>query len=340
MKATLWAATAAAALAAVAPAARAEVVFNWSSFVPWNHPVNRAIYIPWMEGVEKATAGRVKFRRLPKPVATPRGHHDAVRTGQADAAFLVHGYLAKRFAAYDFACFPFLGDDAVVTSVALQRTHDKFFADKGYYAGVKLVGLNTHGPGHFFMRARLIATPADLEGRKIRTGGPVPRAMVSGMGGVSVRQPVTKAYELLSTGVVDGITFPWESVASFRITRLVPFATEVPGGLYSASMYLIISEKKWNAVSPADRKAMQAFMGENYARLAGRGWNRVNARGRSTAIKAGTKVRKASPAVVAAVHRINARLERRYIASMAKVGIDGAAVIKYFHAEIARLSGK
>lgn len=333
-------AAAQAAVAAAAPGARAETVFTWSSFVPWAHPVNKAIYLPWMAAVEKATKGQVRFHRLPKPVASPRGHHEAVRTGQADAAFLVHGYLAKRFAAYDFSSLAFLGDDAVATSVALQRTHDKFFKGKDFYAGVKLVGLNTHGPGHFFMRTKFIKAPADLKGAKIRTGGPVPRAMVTGMGGVSVRQPVTKAYELLAQGVVDGITFPWESVTSFRITKLVPYATEVKGGLYSASFYLILGGKKWDSLPSADKKAMAPFMGENYARLAGKGWNRVNARGRATAVKAGTKIIDAPAPVMAAVRKINAGLEQRYVASMAKAGIDGAAVIKYFRAEAAKLSGK
>jgi TRAP-type C4-dicarboxylate transport system substrate-binding protein len=157
---------------------------------------------------------------------------------------------------------------------------------------------------------------------------------------VSVRQPVTKAYELLAQGVVDGITFPWESVTSFRITRLVPFATEIPGGLYSASFYLILNKKKWDGLPAADKKAMAPFMGENYARLAGKGWNLVNARGRATAIKAGTKIISAPAPLMAAVRKINAKLEQRYIATMAKMGIDGAAVIKYFRAEAARLSAK
>ncbi|MEQ8698407.1 MAG: TRAP transporter substrate-binding protein [Bauldia litoralis] len=340
MKRIAIAAVALTALSGTAPAVGAETVFNWSSFVPWVHPINKALYIPWIEAVEKATEGRVKFNRLPKPVTAPRGHHEAVRTGQADAAFMVHGYLAKRFAAYQFASFPFLGDDAVIASVALQRTHDKFFAGKGYYKGVKLVGLHTHGPGHFYMRTKHVTTPADIKGVKIRTGGPVPLAMVEHMGAVSVRQPVTKAYELLAQGVVDGITFPWESVTSFRITKLVPFATEVPGGLYSASMYLILSEKKYDGLSDADKKAMAPYMGENYSRHAGSAWNKVNARGRAVALKAGSKIIDAPAPVVAAVKEVNDRLEKAYIADAAKLGLDGAAVLSYFRAQAKAVAGK
>ena len=65
-------------------------------------------------------------------------HLDAVRTGQAGAGFGVHGYSPKRLRAYAFSEFPLTGEDAVATSVAFQRTHDRFFKGKGYYKGVHL----------------------------------------------------------------------------------------------------------------------------------------------------------------------------------------------------------
>ena len=53
----------------------------------------------------------------------------------------------RAFAAYLFAEQPFIGDSAVASSVALWRTHKKFFASKNFYRGVHLVGVNAHGPG-------------------------------------------------------------------------------------------------------------------------------------------------------------------------------------------------
>ena len=40
---------------------RAETVLTYSSWIPWTHPVNTSIYIPWMEAIEKDSNGSIKF---------------------------------------------------------------------------------------------------------------------------------------------------------------------------------------------------------------------------------------------------------------------------------------
>jgi TRAP-type C4-dicarboxylate transport system substrate-binding protein len=226
-----------AALTLTAGAAAAQTELTYSSWIPWSHPVNQEIYIPWMEAIEEESEGRITFRRLPKPVASPPAHLDAVRTGQADVAFTVHGYQRARYAAYLFAELPFLGDSAELTSVALQRTHEEFLADKedSLYPGVHLVGMNMHGPGVVHHTSTPILSPSDMEGQKMRTGGPIPLAIVEGWGGVSIRQPAPKSYEILSAGIADGILFPFESIPSFNLTELIEHSTTMPGGWYSSS---------------------------------------------------------------------------------------------------------
>ncbi len=320
--------------------AGAETVLTYTSWLPWTHHVNTNVYIPWMEGIEKATNGRVKFRRLPKPVASPRATLDAVRTGQADSGFSVHGYSPRRFAAYMFAELPFLGDSATNTSVALWRTHKRFLAGKGLYKGTYLVGMNTHGPGLIHHRSKFILSPADMKGQKIRTGGPIPRKIVAAWGGVPIRQPAPKSYEVLSTGVVDGITFPYESLPSFKITKLVPFSTYFPGGLYSSSHYLVINLGKWKALPERDKAAIRKWSGENFARLAGGGWDKINAAGKKVALAAGNKIKIAPASLMAELRKLNTQFEADYIAGANKAGFDGAAILKFFRAEVAKLAGK
>lgn len=341
MKRTLIAACAGAA-AALSPApSNAQTTLTFSSWVPWGHPLIDSLYGQWIRDVEKATSGRVKFHKLPKPVASPRAHLDAVRTGQIDVAFGAPAYSPKRFAAYQFTELPLLGDKAETTSVALWRTHTKFFADKNYFAGVELVGFNTHGPGHLFTKSRAVLKPADMKGQKIRTGGPIPRQIVEAWGGVVIRQPAPKVYELLSTGVVDGVTFPWESVPSFRITRLVPHATVIPGGLYSSSFFLVLSKKRWDGLPKRDKDAMAPLIGENFARFAGKAWDARNAAGEAAGRKAGTKIVTAPPAVMAGIKALLPKFEKAYADGAKAVGIaDGAAVIAYFRSQVAALAGK
>lgn len=321
-------------------AATADTVLTYSSWLPWSHHVNTAIYIPWMESIEKASGGKIKFRRLPKPVASPPAHLNAIRTGQADAGMSVHGYSPRRFAPYLFAEQPFIGDRATASSIALWRTHVKFFAGKNYYRGVHLIGVNTHGPGVIHHRTKLILKPSDMTGQKIRTGGPIPRAIVTAWGGISIRQPAPKSYELLSTGVVDGITFPWESLPSFKIINLVKYSVYVPGGLYSSTHYAIVSARKYASMTAGEKAALDKYSGEAYAKLAGAGWDKINDEGLEAAKKNGNTIREAPPEMVAAVKKLAVKFQADYIASVKPLGLDGQAVMDYFHAELKKAQGK
>lgn len=320
--------------------ARAETTLTYSSWLPWTHPVNTAIYIPWMEAIEAESEGRIKFRRLPKPVASPRAHLDAVRTGQADVGFTVHGYSPQRFAAYLLAELPLLGDTAVGTSVALQRTHEKFLADKGYYEGTRLIGMNTHGPGVIHHSEKHILKPEDMAGQKMRTGGPIPRAIVEAWGGVPIRQPAPKSYEILSTGVADGITFPYESLGSFKITALVPYSTYIPGGLYSSSHFLVMNQAKYDALAPEDKAVIDKFSGEAYARLAGAGWDKINAAGLEEAEAAGNNIVTAPPELVAEVERLNEAFIEEYYKAAEAAGVDGKEILAFFKAEAAKVAAE
>lgn len=329
-----------AALTLTAGAAAAQTQLTYSSWIPWSHPVNVEIYIPWMEAIEKESEGRITFRRLPKPVASPPAHLDAVRTGQADVAFTVHGYQRAQFAAYLFAELPFLGDSAELTSVALQRTHEEFLGDKeaSLYPGVKLIGMNTHGPGVVNHTSKPILSPADMEGQKMRTGGPIPLAIVEGWGGVSIRQPAPKSYEILSAGIADGIMFPFESIPSFNLTELIDYSTTMPGGWYSSSHFLIMNQRKYDALSEEDRAVIDKYSGEAFARLAGAGWDRLNTWGLETMQEAEKTINEAPPELIAALEELNESFLQDYYAGAEAEGVDGEAMLEFFRQQMTELS--
>ena len=137
------------------------------------------------------------------------------------------------------------------------------------------------------------------------------------------------------------MTFPWESVPSFRITRLVPRATVVPGGLYSSSFFLVVSKKKWDGLPKADREAMASLIGESFARFAGKAWDARNTAGEAAGKKAGTKIVNAPPALIDGIRALMPKFERAYVSGAKAVGVaDGAAVIAYFRAQVKALNAK
>jgi TRAP-type C4-dicarboxylate transport system substrate-binding protein len=177
-----------------------------------------------------------------------------------------------------------------------------------------------------------------MKGQKIRTGGPIPRRIIQTWGGTSIRQPAPKSYELLSTGVVDGITFPYEALTGFKIVNLVKFHTEIPGGLYSSGFYTMISKKKYDGLSAADKKVIDSVSGVAFARRAGKVWDRNDADGLAAAKKGGHTFLKASPEIMASVRALRATFVKEYIAATKKDGVDGTAVLAYFTGELKKES--
>ncbi|MGB3245876.1 MAG: TRAP transporter substrate-binding protein [Sulfitobacter sp.] len=331
--------TSAAAVGFTMSAAFADVELTYSSWLPWSHPVNEHIYIPWMESIEKESEGRITFKRLPKPVGSPPAHLDAVRTGQADVAMSVHGYSRNQFAPYIFGEFPRLGDSAEQTSIAFQRTHDKFLSDMDLYKGVHLIGVNLHGPGQVHHSKMIMKSPADFEGQKFRTGGPIPLAIVEAWGGVSIRQPAPKSYEILSAGIADGITFPFESLPSFNITELVPFSTTMPGGWYNSSHYLVMNRRAYDGLPDEDKAIIDKYSGEAFAKLAGKGWDTINGIGFDAATAAGNTIVEASDELKAALDVLNQQFIADYVAESSSFGLDGQEVLDFFMSEVKGLSG-
>ncbi|MDK3020682.1 TRAP transporter substrate-binding protein [Pseudodonghicola flavimaris] len=326
--------------AALSTGAAMATELTYSSWIPWTHPVNLNVYIPWIEAVEKASNGKITFKRLPKAIASPQGSLDAVRTGQADVSFSVHGYARKQFAPYLFAELPLLGDSAEITSIALQRTHDKYLADKGLYKGLYLVGMMMHGPGQVHHTKKVIATPADMEGQKMRTGGVIPKAITEAWGGVSISQPSSKSYEILSSGIADGIMFPYESVTSFNLTDVTKYSTNVPGGWYSSSHFLFMNKKTYDNL-PADEKAIiDQFSGEAFAKIAGHGWDVINAKGLEDLKANGNTIEDASPELIEAISGLRDQFLEDYYAAAAAEGLDGKEIYAYFQEQVKALEAE
>jgi TRAP-type C4-dicarboxylate transport system substrate-binding protein len=318
----------------------AQTELTMSNWVAPNHPVVKYMMEPWAAQVEKATAGRVKVTMLPKPIAAPNQHYDAVISGQVDVAWATYGYQPERFMPYLIAELPALGETAVHNGVALWRTHKAYLEKAGIHKDVQLLGVMTHGPGLMHHSKKLILEPDDLRGQKIRVGGDVPRAIVEAFGGVVITQPAPKSYEILSAGIADGIMFPTESLKSFNIASLVPYTTYVRGGLYSSSFWFAMNKQKFEGLGKADQDALMTVSQERFARLAGAGWDRADREGREAMKAAGAKVQEVSPAFVAELRRLTDRLEADYAAKLDRMGLNGKEVIKSFRAEVAKVAAE
>jgi TRAP-type transport system periplasmic protein len=129
----------------------------------------------------------------------------------------------------------------------------------------------THGPGMIINTKRQVNSLADMQGLKFRVGGGMVNEMGKAIGANVTLKPAPESYELLSSGVMDGVFFPAESVESFKLEKLVKHRTTFPGGLYNTSFAFVMNEATWNKISKADQDIISKLSGEAGARLFGRG---------------------------------------------------------------------
>jgi len=331
---------AAAALAvSLAGPALAQTTLNLSSWLPPSHPIVADMIVPWAEEVEKATNGNVTVRILPKPLGKPPAHFDIAKDGLADITYGVHGYQPGRFTLTKAVELPFLGDSATATSIAYWRIYKKHFEAIGEHRGVKVLGLFTHGPGNIFNSARPVEQLSDLDGLKIRVGGGVVNDVAKAIGATALLKPAPESYELMAAGVADGVFFPQESIKSFRLTDLVKHGTIVPGGLYNTSFFLVMNPRSFDNLSAEDQEAIMSVSGENFSRIAGKGWDNADAAGNAAMQEAGVQLITAPDGLIEEIKASTADIESAWVAEADAKGLDGAAIMEELRAEIAAASG-
>lgn len=328
-------ATAAAAFALFAGMARAEVVLTLNNWLPPTHPQVAELFVPWAADIERVTEGRVKVQILPAPLGPPSASFDLAKNGVTDIGFAVMGYTPGRFKTSTLAELPFLSDDAVASSVAFWRVQDKMLKDAGEYDGVKVLTVFTHGPGEIFSREP-IATAADVAGQKIRIGSTVANDIALKLGAVPVEGPSSKAYELLSQGVADGIFFPFETVTFFHLEDILKHGYTVKGGLYNSAMYVVMNQAKWDMIPAEDQKLIEPLLGEAFARRAGEMWNAADARGRAQ-MAGKIEIKAATEAETAALRKTLEPVIADRIAQVSSTGIDGQAAYDMLKQEIANV---
>src|SRR5216110_1239814 len=326
-----------AGLAAVPPAPAQSTTLTMSSWVGPQHHLTAVVLQGWATEVEKATNGRVKFTMLPKHPSAPPGTFDAVREGLVDLSYVTASYTPARHILPLLPELPGGADTALVNSVAYSRIHWKYFQKVGEYKGVKLLGVFTHGPGQMFTK-KPVNGIADVQGLKIRTGGGIAEQVAKALGASAFVKPAPESYELLSSGVADGVFFPLESIISFKLDTVLEQATLFPGGMYSSSFGFFMNEDKWNKLPRQDQEAIEKISGEHIARLAGKSWDDADAKGMEALKKSGVKIVNADPELVAEVRKRSAPIIEDWIAKARAKGVDAAKILAEFREELKKVA--
>lgn len=330
-------AAAAAVLVFAGAGVRAETVtIKLETYAGPRHAMNTHGWQEWIKAAEAAAPGMFKFDMSYPPI-DPRALYDRVRNGIADMAWITHGYTTGRFVLPEIVELPNVDGDGQTMSKALWRVHSKHFAKLGEYKGVEALTVFTHGPGMIHSR-KAITSLKDFEGLKVRTGGGVQSEIAKRLGIVAVSAPATKAHEILSQGVADGVFFSLETITSFKLGDVVKYHYSVPGGLYTASFAVVMNKARFDSLSAAQKAALGKVSGEFMAAHMGKTWDDADKVSAAELAKSKNTVGPLPAALATELQAKLADIEQDWIKRAKEAGLaDPAAVLKELRGEIAKI---
>ena len=233
------------ALVVPAVGAKAEQ-FRMLSSWDKNYANNPVVLNPFMQGIEAASNGRMKFTVSGPETVPPFEQLEPLASGAFDFLFTAGSYhfgtttLLSVMGALE-------GDLATVRASGILNELNKYYEK----LGVKVVALPiTPTGGYHIILKQPIGPSGDLQGRKIR-GTPAYASVIKMLGGAMTVLPPAEIYTSLEKGVADGAAWPVTGALSFRWNEVAKYLLRPAFGVETAP--ILMNLNTWNKLSAADR---------------------------------------------------------------------------------------
>ena len=246
-----------AALAAgltLAPLAVAEEL-KFASFVPPFHTVTASLIEPLAEGISSGTDGSLTMRNYPggELGAGPVEQYVRVVQGAADFAWGLPGYTSSQFKKTMIVELPGAIPGDMMGYEALWNAYESHLA--GEFPATVPVALWTSEPNVFIMKEKVVRSPADVQGLKLRVAGATAGQVATAMGATPVQMPISQVYNALQTGLIDGVITGSSTLSDFKLDEVAASVTQ-GAPLGRLSFYAVMSEAAYNGLSDSERAAV------------------------------------------------------------------------------------
>jgi TRAP-type transport system periplasmic protein len=243
--------TVAVAIALAAPAVGASAQqFRMLSSWDKNYANNPVILNPFMQGIEAASKGRMKFSVSGPETVPPFEQFEPLASGVFHFLFTA--------GSYHFGTTPVLsvmgameGDLADARASGILDQVDRHY--QKYGAKLVALPLSPDGGYHIILK-QPVGPSGDLQGRKIR-GTPVYGEVIKMLGGVMTVLPPAEIYTALDKGIVDGASWPVTGALGFRWYEVAKYLLRPAFGVETAP--ILMNLNTWNRLSEADRQIIQ-----------------------------------------------------------------------------------
>ena len=257
---------------------------KFASFVPPQHTVTASLIDKLGDGMAANSGGSLTLLNYPggELGAGPVEQYVRVLQGVADMGWGLPGYTSSQFQKTMIAELPGAIDTDAPGYVALWNAYEGNL--KAEFPGTKPVALWTSEPNIMIMRDKVIRTPADLAGLKIRVAGATAADVASALGATPVQMPINQVYNALQTGLIDGVFTGSSTLDDFKLDEVASsFTMGAPLG--RLSFFAVMNEAKYNSLSDADKAAIDKASGIELSKSAEDAWNATGEAGVARARK-------------------------------------------------------
>ena len=311
--------------------AQQSVTLKFHTFMAPQSQVWLSMHKPWMEKVEKDSGGQLKFEAYPAMQlgGTPVQLYDQARDGVVDVVWTLPGNTAGRFPRVEVFELPFIMNNAEATSKAYWEYIQTQAPDE--FKETQVIALQVHGPGMFHSVSKLIKSPADLKGMKVR--GPTRQVtkLLGALGATPVGMPLPQIPDALSKGTFEGCVIPWEVVPSVKVHELTKFHTEFPASgpaLYTTTFVMAMNKAKYESLSPDLKKVIDANSGLATSASLGKIQQGNDPIGRKAASDRGNTIHTLSSTEAQEFIKVAQAIDDEWVADMNKRGFDGKKLLQ------------
>ena len=301
---------------------------------PVGHYLPKYITTPMMEKLKANPAAKgIEFEYYPaEQMGKAKDFLSLVQSGVIDIAYVAPGFVSDKMPLSVVSELPLEFSGSCQGTMAYWNlAKPGGLLDKKEFApnGVRLLFTIVLPPYQIITR-KPFSNLKEIEGMKIRASGSAKELVLKKLKAIPVLMPTPDVYESLSRGTIDGVLFPFNSLAPYEIHKLSKTGTIGENfGTFVANW--VISEKRFQSLPPAVQQDLTA-MGEQLTKAACTQVEKDEAGDIEKVKAAGVKLTPLSAADHATVATVMQDVAKDWADTLDKRGKSGTEVLNAFKA--------
>lgn len=251
---------------AVSHPAFATTSLNASIWFPETQPLARVGYVEWAKKVAAASNGDLNIKVFTDTTLLPvTAHLSGLRDGIVDITYHAGTYTPSELPEDNvLATLGINLDDTLETAFAVADFYINDAQMQALFKRHKIVFLGAYSsiPYNLICRQPVVDV-ADLQGKKLRTPGPIHSDWARSVGATPVSVPSSEMFTGLDKGQIDCVLMGINELKTRSLWDVAKNVNQVNLGPYYAGWQWAMNSNKWNKLSDEQRRILLDTIAES-----------------------------------------------------------------------------